>query len=128
MLARARPEDALGAARETRQKEWVWSALEARAELEDAGGQPLLARRDREEALATLEGIGARLPRDLREVYWNDPRRRQTARFGAGLDRERRDRSDAVRRARRGRPPTSSALPAFVPSTLASPGAASIST
>ena len=37
----------------------------------------LLARRDREEALAVLEDIGARLPRDLREVYWNDPRRRQ---------------------------------------------------
>jgi len=35
-----------------------------------------LARRDREEALAVLEEIGARLPRDLREVYWNDPRRR----------------------------------------------------
>ena len=39
-------------------------------------GQPLSARRDREEALAVLETISARLPRDLREVYWNDPRRR----------------------------------------------------
>ena len=28
-------------------------------ELEEAGGQPLLARRDREEALAVLEEIGA---------------------------------------------------------------------
>jgi transcriptional regulator with GAF, ATPase, and Fis domain len=68
---------AIAAAREAGQKEWVWRALEARAALEEEGGQPLLARRDREEALAVLENIGARLPRDLREVYWNEPRRRQ---------------------------------------------------
>ncbi|HYP74939.1 MAG TPA: sigma 54-interacting transcriptional regulator [Polyangiaceae bacterium] len=74
--ARANLDDSLAAARASAQKDWVWRALEARAELEEAGGQPLLARRDREEALAVLEEIGARLPRDLREVYWNDPRRR----------------------------------------------------
>ena len=74
--ARANLDDALQAARTTAQKDWVWRTLEARAELEEAGGQPLLARRDREEALAVLEEIGARLPRDLREVYWNDARRR----------------------------------------------------
>jgi transcriptional regulator with GAF, ATPase, and Fis domain len=68
---------AIQAARDAGQKEWVWRALEARAALEELGGQPLLARRDREEALAVLEEIGARLPRDLREVYWNDPRRRK---------------------------------------------------
>jgi len=73
--ARSRVDDALTAARETNQREWMWRALEFRAELEEQGGQPLLARRDREEALAVLEDIGARLPRDLREVYWNDPRR-----------------------------------------------------
>jgi serine/threonine-protein kinase PknK len=75
--ARSGFDAALQAAREAGQKEWVWRALEARAALQELGGQPLLARRDREEALAVLEGIGARLPRDLREVYWNDPRRRQ---------------------------------------------------
>ncbi|HWZ93303.1 MAG TPA: sigma 54-interacting transcriptional regulator, partial [Polyangiaceae bacterium] len=74
--ARANLDAALQAARVTAQKDWVWRTLEARAELEEAGGQPLLARRDREEALAVLEEIGARLPRDLREVYWNDARRR----------------------------------------------------
>jgi serine/threonine-protein kinase PknK len=74
--ARAYLDEALQAARVTAQKDWVWRTLEARAELEEAGGQPLLARRDREEALAVLEEIGARLPRDLREVYWNDARRR----------------------------------------------------
>ena len=74
--ARVNLDDSLAAARAAAQKDWVWRALEARAELEEAGGQPLLARRDREEALAVLEEIGARLPRDLREVYWNDSRRR----------------------------------------------------
>ena len=74
--ARANLDDSLAAARNNALKDWVWRALEARAELEEAGGQPLLARRDREEALAVLEEIGARLPRDLREVYWNDARRR----------------------------------------------------
>ncbi len=75
--ARLRIDEALHAARETGHREWLWRALAARAELEEAGGQPLLARRDREEAVAVLEEIGARLPRDLREVYWNDPRRSQ---------------------------------------------------
>ena len=74
--ARRHLDDSIAAARAALQKEWVWRALEARAELEETGGQPLLARRDREEALAVLEEIGARLPRDLREVYWNDARRR----------------------------------------------------
>ena len=74
--ARVNLDESLKAARAAAQKDWIWRALEARAELEEAGGQPLLARRDREEALAVLEEIGARLPRDLREVYWNDSRRR----------------------------------------------------
>ncbi|HEX3774935.1 MAG TPA: sigma 54-interacting transcriptional regulator, partial [Polyangiaceae bacterium] len=74
--ARASLDEALQAARAEAKKDLVWRALEARAEVEEAGGQPLLARRDREEALAVLEEIGARLPRDLREVYWNDARRR----------------------------------------------------
>ncbi|HEY2404559.1 MAG TPA: sigma 54-interacting transcriptional regulator [Polyangiaceae bacterium] len=74
--ARTLLDEALVAARGAAQKEWIWRALEARAELEAEGGQQLLARRDREEALAVLEEIAARLPRDLREVYWNDTRRR----------------------------------------------------
>ncbi len=74
--AREKLDASLVAARSAQQREWLWRSLEARAELEERGGQPLLARRDREEALAVLEEIGARLPRDLREVYWNDPRRK----------------------------------------------------
>ena len=34
------------------------------------------ARRDTEGALAMLEETAAKLPRDLREVFWDDPRRR----------------------------------------------------
>jgi transcriptional regulator with GAF, ATPase, and Fis domain len=74
--AREKLDASLEAARAAQQREWLWRALEARAELEDRGGQQMLARRDREEALAVLEEIGARLPRDLREVYWNDARRK----------------------------------------------------
>lgn len=75
--ARQALDEALAASREAGQREWSWRALAARAELEEASGQSMNARRDREEALALLEDIGARLPRDLREVYWNDPRRRE---------------------------------------------------
>lgn len=76
LAAQGHVDAALSAAREATQREWVWRSLEARAQLGEQAGQPLTARRDREEALAVLEQIGARLPRDLREVYWNDPRRR----------------------------------------------------
>ncbi|AKT42628.1 sigma 54-interacting transcriptional regulator [Chondromyces crocatus] len=75
--ARASYEEALKAATVAGQRDWIWRALAARAELEDESGQPLRARRDREAALETLEEISARLPRDLREVFWNDPRRRE---------------------------------------------------
>ncbi len=74
--AREQLKATLDAARAAGQKEWLWRTLEARAYIEEASGRHLMARRDREEALAVLEDIGARLPRDLREVYWDDPRRR----------------------------------------------------
>jgi transcriptional regulator with GAF, ATPase, and Fis domain len=69
-------EEALEAARASGQKDFVARALEARALLHHDGGKPMLARRDREAALAVLEEIAALLPRDLREVFWDDPRRR----------------------------------------------------
>jgi len=75
--ARASLDEALRHSRETGQREWVWRALQIRSSLEEAGGQGVRARRDAEEALAVLEDIAARLPRDLREVYWNDGRRRE---------------------------------------------------
>jgi serine/threonine-protein kinase PknK len=70
-------EQALTSARAEGQKEWIWRALENRSRLAAESGQSLAARRDREEALSTLEEIAGRLPRDLREVFWDDARRRQ---------------------------------------------------
>ncbi len=74
--ARAAFDEALVAARAAGQKDWIWRTLQARSRLFQEMGQALAARRDSEEALAMLEEIATRLPRDLREVYWDDPRRR----------------------------------------------------
>jgi serine/threonine-protein kinase PknK len=74
--AREAYDQALETAQSSGQKDWVWRAHEARAQLADETGQVVKARRDREAALAVLEEISGRLPRDLREVFWNDPRRR----------------------------------------------------
>ncbi len=67
------------------QREWAWRALDARARLAGAQGSFALAKRDTETALAILEEIAVKLPRDLREVFWNDPRRRalRQAQFAA---------------------------------------------
>jgi serine/threonine-protein kinase PknK len=75
--ARRAIEQAESAARESGHKEWLWRALEAHADLEQSAGGLLRARQHREAALALLEEMAASLPRDLREVYWNDNRRRQ---------------------------------------------------
>jgi serine/threonine-protein kinase PknK len=74
--ARALLSEALTAAEEANQREWVWRALDVRSRLESEVGRTLAARRDIEAALSVLEDIGSHLPKDLREVYWNDPRRR----------------------------------------------------
>jgi transcriptional regulator with GAF, ATPase, and Fis domain len=74
--ARKALDDALELARSGQLREWVWQALDARAALFASQGAAALARRDATEALGTLEEVGARLPRDLREVFWNEPRRR----------------------------------------------------
>ncbi len=57
-------------------REWAWQALDARARLASSQGSVALARRDTEAALAMLEETASKLPRDLREVFWDDPRRR----------------------------------------------------
>lgn len=74
--ARIAFDEALQAARENQRKDWEWRILAERAELEEYCGQKLTARRDRIEAVTVLEQIASKLPRDLREVFWNDPRRR----------------------------------------------------
>jgi serine/threonine-protein kinase PknK len=63
-------------ARRAGRQEWAWRALDARARLAASQGAVALARRDTEQALAMLEETASKLPRDLREVFWDDPRRR----------------------------------------------------
>ncbi len=67
---------AIALARDAGRREWAWQALDARARLASAQGGLATARRDTESALAMLEETAAKLPRDLREVFWDDPRRR----------------------------------------------------
>ena len=58
------------------QKEWRWQIHAARARLLASQGSHARARRDADDAAAILEEIGSKLPRDLREVFWDEPRRR----------------------------------------------------
>lgn len=75
-LARQALDEALRQANRVERREWAWRALDARARLSAVQGNALSARRDTEAALALLEETAAKLPRDLREVFWDDPRRR----------------------------------------------------
>ncbi|HSO32520.1 MAG TPA: sigma 54-interacting transcriptional regulator, partial [Labilithrix sp.] len=75
-VARAAFDEAFDRATKAGQREWAWRALDARARLASAQGATALARRDTDAALAMLEETASKLPRDLREVFWNDPRRR----------------------------------------------------
>ena len=74
--ARRGLDSAITLARDGGRLEWAWQALDARARLAAAQGGLATARRDTESALAMLEETAAKLPRDLREVFWDDPRRR----------------------------------------------------
>jgi transcriptional regulator with GAF, ATPase, and Fis domain len=74
--ARRALDAAIELARKAGRREWAWQALDARARLASAQGSMATARRDTEAALAMLEETAAKLPRDLREVFWDDPRRR----------------------------------------------------
>ena len=74
--ARAALDEAYERANAIGQREWAWRALDTRARLASSQGAAALARRDTDAALAMLEETASKLPRDLREVFWNDPRRR----------------------------------------------------
>jgi serine/threonine-protein kinase PknK len=74
--ARRALDAAIDLAQKAGRREWAWQALDARARLAAAQGGLATARRDTEAALAMLEETAAKLPRDLREVFWDDPRRR----------------------------------------------------
>jgi serine/threonine-protein kinase PknK len=73
--ARMALDESISQARKSQKGEVLFRALEARAALHAAQGSSQLARRDLDEALALCEEAAAKLPRDLREVFWNDPAR-----------------------------------------------------
>jgi serine/threonine-protein kinase PknK len=75
-LALASFERSIKSAESSGKRDWLARAYQARSALLIDEGQRLAARKDREAALGVLEEIAARLPRDLREVYWDDPSRR----------------------------------------------------
>ncbi|MFP6687684.1 MAG: sigma 54-interacting transcriptional regulator, partial [Polyangiaceae bacterium] len=75
-LAMNRFDQAIATARANKQPAWTWRALEARGQLHEAAGREDDARQDRQQALEILEAMATDLPRDLREVYWSEPRRR----------------------------------------------------
>ncbi len=63
----------LAAARKAGKRELEWRTLDSRGRLFTSQGAFSLARKDTEDALGILEETARRLPRDLREVFWNDP-------------------------------------------------------
>ncbi|CAN5751061.1 hypothetical protein BH09MYX1_BH09MYX1_08220 [soil metagenome] len=70
-------DEAVKRAKEGEQHERSVWALEARARFHAQVGNVELSRRDFTAALVLLEETAGKLPRDLREVFWNDPRRRE---------------------------------------------------
>jgi transcriptional regulator with GAF, ATPase, and Fis domain len=69
--------DAAAKAAETQgANEWRWQVHAARARVLAQQGSHARARRDADEAAAIVEEIASKLPRDLREVFWDEPRRR----------------------------------------------------
>jgi transcriptional regulator with GAF, ATPase, and Fis domain len=64
------------AADEQHANEWRWQVYAARARVLSSQGSHVRARRDADEAATILEEIASKLPRDLREVFWDEPRRR----------------------------------------------------
>ncbi len=71
------------AAQAAGKREWDWRAAALEAQILDAAGKRTRAARVIQEAVEVLEEIGARLPQDLREVYWSEPRRRALRQAGA---------------------------------------------
>ncbi|MFO0664503.1 MAG: sigma 54-interacting transcriptional regulator [Polyangiaceae bacterium] len=96
-MAKKALDAALAAARASGRSEWIWRTLEVRARLADVQGAAQLARRDREEATAILEETAVKLPKDLREVFWNDPKRRALRAHSVAADGAPRQDSSAGR-------------------------------
>lgn len=92
-------DSAIEAALIASRKEWLWRALDARARLSIAEGLPQASQKaeeDRRAALGLLEETAARLPRDLREVFWNDPRRKSLRDEGSRASKRNPSEDDAT--------------------------------
>ncbi len=77
-------DEAVSVAETSGQRDWLWRALVARAELHGSMGHSAEEARDRQLASACIDAIAAPLPPDLREVFWSDPRRRAFRRLADG--------------------------------------------
>lgn len=74
--AKAALDRAIDIAERQKQREVEWQAREWRARYYEQQGAVGMARKDLDAAVLLLEQTATALPRDLREVFWNDPRRR----------------------------------------------------
>ncbi len=73
-------EAVLAEARRAGNREMEWQTLAALGQLHAVRGADFVARRHDQEAMEVLESIATRLPRDHREAFWHDPRRREVRR------------------------------------------------
>jgi len=63
-------------ARKTRNRDAEWCALSTAALAQEALGAEFAGRRYHRQAIEVLEEIALRIPREHREAFWHDPRRR----------------------------------------------------
>jgi transcriptional regulator with GAF, ATPase, and Fis domain/tetratricopeptide (TPR) repeat protein/predicted Ser/Thr protein kinase len=69
-------EDVVSRARLARNRDVEWSALSALAMAQQQCGSTFAAKRSARAAVEVLEDIALRVPREHREAFWHDPRRR----------------------------------------------------
>jgi serine/threonine-protein kinase PknK len=69
-------EDVLTRAQTNRDREVEWSALTELAHAQERLGLLIASKRSVQAALEVLEHIALRVPREYREAFWQDPRRR----------------------------------------------------
>jgi transcriptional regulator with GAF, ATPase, and Fis domain len=67
-------------------RELEWQVLTTAGRLNAMRGADFVARRQEQEAMEVLESIATRLPRDHREAFWHDPRRREVRRRAGAED------------------------------------------
>jgi serine/threonine-protein kinase PknK len=73
-------------ARKTRNRDLEWSALSAAAQAQETLGAEFAARRFHRLSVEVLEEIALRIPREHREAFWHDPRRRRARDLAQAAD------------------------------------------